>query len=350
MSDDTEAQGFAEPVAGSVEAALARLDALAAAAAHAETQALLASTRERVSGLDPARLQPNRGLAGLFDSRNKRLKAFRGTYGEAADAAASTSADLADRSGAIARRHDELEALWTELNAGVTQLDTHIAAGRARRDLQPLIPAEAPPASPVPPEAAAAFEDTPDIAAEDGDAPTTGVQPETVEGPEAGEDEVPPVAELPQLEPVPDAAASEPAEPDPQLSPDAGAPTEEPATDAPTDPLGERLDMLVALRTRALAALPRIRALQNAEHAAPSALTTAREAVEAWSADWRDALGLAGKRPRKVRPETARLIESRDALVGHLSTAERTLAAAQSRLTEVTARAATRRPAPSEAA
>lgn len=350
MSDDTEAQSFAEPAAASVEAALDRLEALAAASPHAETQTLLASTRERVSGLDPARLQPRRGLAGLFDSRNKRLKAFRAAYGETADAAASTSADLADRSGAIARRQDDLEALWAELNAGVTELDAQIAACQARLEAQPPVPAEAPPADPIPPEAAAAFEDSQDVPGEDGDAPTAVVQPETVEAPKVAEDEVTPVVELPQVDPVPDEAASEPAEPDPQPSPDAGASADEPATDAPTDPLRERLDTLVALRTRALAALPRIRALQNADHAAPSALASVRERIEAWSADWRDALGLAGKRPRKVRPDTARLIESRDALVGHLSTTERTVAAAQSRLTEVTARAGARRPVPSEAA
>ena len=168
--------------------------------------------------------------------------------------------------------------------------------------------------------------------AEDGDAPTTVVQPpETAEAPKATEEAVTSVDEVPQTDPIKDDGASE-----------------DVATDAPTDPLRDRLEILTALRARTLAALPRIRALQNADHAAPAALAAARERIEAWNADWRDALGLAGKRPKKVRPDVERLTESRNALVGHLSSAERTVAAAQSRLTEVSADGAARVPAAPE--
>ena len=340
MIDDAEAgASFAEPVRASVQAALERLGAIVGAEPHAEAATLLQHLRDRVSGLDPARLEPRRGLGGLFDRRSKRLKAFRATYLSAADAAASGAADLADRGGAIARRSDELEALWSELRASVGELDDHLEAGRAW-----LADRAAPMATPLPPEAAAAFEDAPEPASQPEDIPND-VEAGPVEAQAAAEangELIAPQAlseatETQDVDAEPEAlAAPAPAAAEPESSPQPSA-----RLAALPHPLESRLTSLAALRARAVAALPRIRALQNADHAAPAALASAREGVEAWSAEWREALGLSGRKPKKVRPDASRLVESRDALVARLSAAERALAAAQARLAELTPRTQT---------
>ena len=338
MTDDAEAgASFADPVRASVEAALERLNAIGASGPHAEAATLLAHLRDRVSGLDPARLEPRRGLGGLFDSRGKRLKAFRSAYLSAADASASGAADLADRGGAIARRGDDLEALWSELRTGVTDLDDYIGAGRAW-----LADRAAPAPNPVPPEAAAAFEDAPEAAAEtapgEEDPGPVEAQADAEASAEvlvsAAEDDSAPA--LPDIETAPEPS---PAPSVDETQTEAGSVEEPPAaiTTLP-HPLEARLEALAALRSRTVAALPRIRALQNADHAVPAAVASAREGLEAWSADWRDALGLSGRKPKKVRPDTARLVESRDTLVARLSAAERALASAQARLAELTPR------------
>ncbi|WP_157072472.1 hypothetical protein [Brevundimonas bacteroides] len=380
MTDDAEAgAAFGEPVRATVEVALARVETLAGSAPHAEAAALLEHIRDRVSGLDPARLEPRGGLGGLFDSRGKRLKAFRAAYLASADAASSGATDLAERGAAIARRGEDLESLWGELRAGVSALDDHLEAGRAWLSDR----AATPPPSPVPPEAAAAFEDMPEEAAPD--APSEeGAPPEAVASPVEEIQEAPASAstasapDTPHADDTPSAEATPPetgaiperAEPsDPETvaqetiahsaDTDAGdtvvaeaslelqpAPESEPVLEpvpepAPAEvttlphPLDARLEALAALRARAVAALPRVRSLQNADHAVPAVLSSARDRIETWRADWRDALGLSGKRPRKVRPDPVRLAESRQALIGGLGEAERTASAARARLGEL---------------
>lgn len=371
MTDDAEAGAtFAESVRGALEAALARLDTVSGAAPYAEAAALIEHVRDRISGLDPARLEPRRGLAGLFDSRGKRLKAFRAAYLSAADAAAASAADLADRGVAITRRSEDLESLWNELRTGLSALDDHLAAGRAW-----LTDRVVPPASTVPPEAAAAFEDTPEMPvdkepAQDEesaqDEPEADVTPSAEAhaasdpvGPDVGS-EVAALADGPSEETlhpqaevlaevverdgsdtmvqevIAEAATAEPAETtrhdvEPEAEP---ADLAVEVTHLP-HPLAARLEVLTTLRVRAVGALPRVRALQNADHAVPAALSSARDQIEAWRADWRDALGLSGKRPKRIRPDLSRLEQSRQALIQGLGAAERTLAATRSRLAEL---------------
>jgi hypothetical protein len=365
MTEDAEAGAtFAEPVRASIEAALTRLDTLSGAAPHAEAAALLDHVRDRISGLDPARLEPRRGLAGLFDSRGKRLKAFRAAYLSAADASASGAADLADRAAAIARRGEDLEGLWNGLRTGLSDLDDQLAAGRAW-----LTDRVAPPASTVPPEAAAAFEDMPETPV-DGEPAQAEAEADATPAADAheasdpaepnAESEVAPavaapsehpsppeaevitevvetgLSEAPVQEAIAETVTAEPAETaSDHATPDA-EPVDRPAevTNLP-HPLEARLDALMELRTRAVGALPRVRALQNADHAVPAAVSSARDHIEAWRADWREAMGLSGKRPRKVRPGLSRLEQSKQALMLGLGAAERTLAATRSRLAEL---------------
>lgn len=367
MTDDAEAGAtFAESVRASIEAALTRLDTLSGAAPHAEAAALLDHVRDRISGLDPARLEPRRGLAGLFDSRGKRLKAFRAAYLSAADASASGAADLADRGAAIARRGEDLEGLWNGLRTSLSDLDDQLAAGRAW-----LTDRIAPPASTVPPEAAAAFEDMPETPvdgepaqneaeAEPDVTPAVNVHEASDPAEPSAESEVAPavaapsdhpspqqaeviaevvetgLSEAPVQEAIAEALTAEPAETASDHAASDAEPVDRPAevTNLP-HPLEARLDALMELRTRAVGALPRVRALQNADHAVPPAISSVRDHIEAWRADWRDALGLSGKRPKRIRPDLSRLEQSRQALIQGLGAAERTLAATRSRHAEL---------------
>ena len=314
MTADAEAgAGFAEGPRAALAALVDRAVATAHAAPHAEAAALLGHVRDRLAGLDPARLEPRSGLAGLFDSRGKRLKAFRAAYGATAEALASASADIRDRATAVERRGAELEALWSETREALADIDAHIAAARGWMSDGPDTPAD-----PVPPEAAAAFEDT---AATDADADLPV---------EAQAD-----ADLP-VEAQADAEAR-------AAETGAGGVAPAPAAEAATEdvlpvatlttlphPLEARLETLLALRARAVARLPLIRA----------ALNSARDGIDAWSGDWRDALGLVGKRPKSVRPDIAALNASRDTLMTRLSASEATVAAARARLAELQPRVA----------
>jgi hypothetical protein len=137
-----------------LEAARAALDpALAAVFAEAPRMALvdlldrvvsdvrtgdLTEARARLVHVDAAlarlvvsSLEPRRGLAGLFDGRSKRLKAFRADYAEAARTVTDTAAELSERAGAVTRRDAGLETLWGGLRKAIADLDVHLEAGRA---------------------------------------------------------------------------------------------------------------------------------------------------------------------------------------------------------------------------
>lgn len=110
-------------------------------------------------------------------------------------------------------------------------------------------------------------------------------------------------------------------------------------------PLETRLATFEALRAIAIGRLPLIRAAQNADYRTPAALKQVCDGVEAWRADWQDALGLAGKRPRKVAPDRVRLADATSALTDQIDVASRELSAAQSRRAELEARTAPARTA-----
>lgn len=213
-----------------------------------EARARLHHLDAALGRLDVAALEPRRGLAGLFDSRGKRLKRFRQDFADAARTMVETSGDLAERAAAVARRHAGLDAHWTELREALQTLNAHLAAALAV--LQP--------------------------------APTEGDQPD------------------------------------------------------PHAALRTRTRDLATCRDAALAALPRLRAAQNADAPALSALDGCGKAIEAWRTEWTDALGLAGRRPRKVRPDGRRLDAARAALIAAATRAAANLDAALARRTAVT--------------
>lgn len=258
-----------------------------------ECLVLLGHVRDRVAALDPARLQPRRGLAGLFDSRSARLKALRAAFLSTASAAGDAAADLGARGGAIAARDIALEHLWAETRDAITALDAHMAAARQWLADRP------------------------------------GPQAVIAPGPDSLYDAV---------EPQADAEAAHHLE---------TAPLAPPASDADITalphPLETRLSTLASVRAVALGRLALLRAAQNADCHLPVRIREVCDGIEAWRADWRDALGLAGRKPKKVQPDQNRLVQAQTVLAGILARADRDLTDAQRRRDELTARAAVNR-------
>lgn len=283
-----------------------------------ECRLLLDHVRDRLAALDPARLTPRSGLAGLFDSRNRRLKTFRAAYISAASAVGQSAADIGDRAGALARRGAALETLWTETRDAIAELDAHIVAARG------WLANEAWTAHIAEPVEAPAEEQEP---VGEGMHERCEAQADAeAQDHQGGSDRV---GEARPGEAVTAAGSS-------SAVPEAEAAT----VVALPHPLETRLATLEAVRATAIGRLPLLRAAQNADCRAPAALKQICDAVEAWRADWQDALGLAGRRPKKVRPDRVRLSNASTALTDRVQAADKEILAAQARRAELDARAA----------
>lgn len=306
--------------------------------------------RSCVADLDPARLEPRRGLAGLFDSRSKRLKTFRAGFLSTAERVVATAADLGGRAGALSARETALDDLWSRTREGITEIDAHIAAARdwLAQDVHPAPAADLEPElNPAPEPVLEAAADAPDETTAPEVVADISPQVEPVDAADAPEtspidaDAEPPPSET-VAEGVPDtveqpeetALAAE-AEAEPNLVPETEDVPPTATVELLPHPLSLRLAALESVRAAALARLPVLRATQNADWRTPAALNAVTGAVEAWRADWTEALGLAGKKPRKVRPERARLTASTTALSEAIEAAERELAAARARRSEI---------------
>ena len=224
--------------------AAARTDRLSEAAFR------LAHARSALEGLRPEKLEPRRGLAGLFDSRKGRLRRFREAYRLTAASLSDMTGDLSERVKGPARRAGALDGVWAEVRDALVDLDAHLLA--ATRHL-----------------------------------------------------------------------------PGPAL-----------ADGATAHPLETRKAALHASRAAALSALPLIRAAQNADARAAEAFSHSGEGVFLWRADWNEALGLSGKRPKKVRPDRERLLGPRDELLARIERALAELTASRARRAEVEGRMA----------
>lgn len=293
---------------------------------------LLDHVRDRLAALDPARLAPRKGLAGLFDSRSKRLKAFRLAYASAVSAVGQSASDISDRAGALARKGTALETLWVETRDAIADLDAHIAAARGWLANEAPAPEAVPAPAPAnPPIGARDVQEDTEV---ETDAPTTG----TAETPSSIETvaETTDTAPMPEVEPdtaetvAPDVAE---ARPEPAL-----LESESATVVALPHPLATRLAALEAVRATAISRLPLLRAAQNADWRTPAALKQVCDGVEAWRADWQDALGLTGKRPKKVSPDRVRLSDASTALIDRIEAAGREVSTAQGRRAELDAR------------
>lgn len=246
--DEAGAPTFAEPARAT---AVERIEAALAAARSGDlagAEAQLARARSALEGLNPAALEPRRGLAGLFDSRGKRLKAFRESFRSAAAALSEAAADLTGRVEDAARRSGALDAVWTEVRDAMVELDAHLLAAARRL--------------------------------------SGHADPET------------------------------------------------------PHPLEARKASLDACRSAALGALPLIRGAQNADARAAEALRACGEGMAEWRQGWSEALGLAGKRPKKVRPDRDRLLDMRDSLLARIDRALAELTASRGRSADIESRLA----------
>ena len=248
--DDAQVDAFAEPARA---AAVERIErALAAARTGDPTvvAALLTDSLTVLNGLKLETLEPRRGLAGLFDSRNKRLKRFGETWRHAAAALTETTVGLSERIEGSARRSDALDGVWTEIRDALADLDAHLAAAAARLAGHALNEGEAP------------------------------------------------------------------------------------------HPLVARRATLDACRAAALQSLPLIRSAQNADARAAESLKACTDGVASWRDDWKEALGLSGKRPKSVRPDHERMARVRDDLKVRFDRALTELTASRSRRADVESRMA----------
>lgn len=248
--DDAGVEAFAEPARSAAVERIERALAAARTGDLTEASAQLTHARAVLDGLDPAALEPRRGLAGLFDSRGARLKRFRETWSRAAAGLVQTTAELTDRVEGASRRSAALDGVWGEIRDALVDLDAHLAASARRL-----------------------------------------------------------VAAAPEEE---------------------GAPR----------PLEARRATLDACRAAALQSLPLIRSAQNADARAAEALKNCADGLTAWRDDWKEALGLAGKRPRKVRPDRERMTRVRDELKARIDRALAELTASRSRRADVEGRMA----------
>ena len=212
---------FGEPARESLRAACAALADDRGGRAADEAAEQLTAICDAARGLNPQALTPRRGLAGLFDSRGRRLKRMREAFLATDSRLAGLSDELGARIAALKSRAQALEPRQEALRAPIVELGAWLEAGRQR------------------------LADALDEAAE-GEA-------------------------------------------------------------SPRRHLSDRLERLAATRMAALGQLPLVRILQNADAAAADRLEGAAAAVQAWREDWRKALGLEGKRRRKVQPEPSTL-------------------------------------------
>lgn len=302
--------GFAERALAGLRGSVERLLAEARHSDFVEAADLIRHARHLLEGLDPRALEPRRGLAGVFDSRGGRLKRFRAQFLAAAASATDTASSLAERGASAARRSASLEALHAEARRIIAEADAAIAAG------------------------AGLLKDRVDAAREDAaPAPSVEEGEGRIEAQADAEAAAPDETRTERL-PAEDAAAIDPA------GSASGAEEDAPSAQSRTERLARLIASLIAARAAGVGQLPLARAVQNAEHAAPEQLSQAAAALTAWVEDWRQGLGLSGRRPKRVRPDSIGLARTRDAALEALQAAETRLAQIRARTSETEVRMA----------
>ena len=132
LSDPALATTFGERARGEVVTLIERLLAETRAGDLGACAPLLGHIEERLHGLNPSALRTRRGMAGWFDSRKKRLKAFRAAFTSASATMAETAGAIGDQGVGVTRRSRALEVLWAETRTAITELDAYVVAGVER--------------------------------------------------------------------------------------------------------------------------------------------------------------------------------------------------------------------------
>jgi hypothetical protein len=128
LSPEAISDGFGEDGRKALAALADRVRAEMRSGELTEALAVIHHLRAGLVSLNPADLSPRRGIGGLFDSRKRRLKAFRVRFAEVTRTLAESLDDLQVRVGAVSRRSGVLEQLWTDIRHGVLEMDDFVAA------------------------------------------------------------------------------------------------------------------------------------------------------------------------------------------------------------------------------
>jgi hypothetical protein len=128
LSPEAISDAFGEDVRKGLAGLADRVRAEMRSGELTEALAVIHHLRAGLDSLNPADLEPRKGLGGLFDSRKRRLKAFRERFAEVTRTLAESLDDLQVRVGAVTRRSGVLEQLWTEIRHGVLEMDDFVAA------------------------------------------------------------------------------------------------------------------------------------------------------------------------------------------------------------------------------
>ncbi len=102
-----------------------------------------------------------------------------------------------------------------------------------------------------------------------------------------------------------------------------------------TDSWDNRASALMSVRDAGVRQLPVLRSAQNIAAATPAAVKAACASVSTWRSEWTGALGLAGRRPRKVKPDLTVLRRTQGALVSDIDRATAALEQARARNADV---------------
>ncbi len=133
---DGEVGTFGEPARQALGVAVDRVRAEMRGGELTECLAVLGHLRSNIGALRPSELAKRRGLAGVFDSRKRRLKRFRDAFAQSTRTLSESLDDLQVRRGALERRSGFAEQLWSGLRNAVLETDAHalaaaVAAGDA---------------------------------------------------------------------------------------------------------------------------------------------------------------------------------------------------------------------------
>ncbi|MFY8163553.1 MAG: hypothetical protein ACOVKC_04885, partial [Brevundimonas sp.] len=113
--EESGVEVFAESARAAAVERIGRALAAARAGDLTGASAALSHARSVLEGLDPAALEPLRGLAGLFKGRGTRLKLFRQAWTRAAAGLSETATDLSGRVEGADQRSGVLDKAWVEI-------------------------------------------------------------------------------------------------------------------------------------------------------------------------------------------------------------------------------------------
>lgn len=128
IDDDAQVQGFGETVRLALADAADRILAETRSRHIDDSRDLLRHALGVIEDLRPTALVPRTGLAGLFDSRGRRLRRFRERFDAAGRTLKGVADDLGVHAASIERRLANLDTYGEELRALILDAEAHLAA------------------------------------------------------------------------------------------------------------------------------------------------------------------------------------------------------------------------------